>query len=396
MIVFFLVFRLNFSSASGSEDGTLSEVSSYNFTDGFYNVVKYAETHNSDFRILHQTEIPTLNLSFTAPSDGYLSIKIIPINLPVPYITLSEEWESDGLHYTKNISNNETTYFVISPPLIFKDSNSSRVIGGEITIWELYVWPDLSGYIQYSFTPSDSINFEIIYYPSSPRQGDKINIFTTSNSNIQNITWHIVGEGIDWVNQSEILEVNSLSSGNYIISVTGFDFFKQKHIAQKLIQIIPPLIDKGYFDVRLFSVNYPESVPVGDSILINAIIDYSISDRTEVKCILTNLATDEDLDEKSYILEGSGSTNFKYNLNSVINGTMNFALKLFYKNEGKWIELNKERKSFAVNVFEKEEPNKFPIYIPIALIAGIAAIGAGYYYYKNKIIKEKENALVLS
>ena len=366
ILVLFIIYNTEFCTASDDHNYTLAEISSYNFTEGFYNVVKYAEDINSDFEILHETEIPILNLSYTAPSDGYLSITIIPVNGPVPYIILEDVWETNGYSYMINILSNQTVYFVISPPLSFSDTNTSQVVGGAITIWEMYVWPELAGYLHYSFIPSDDIIFDIIWYPTNPRQEEKISLFTNSNAALMNITWIVSGNDINWVNQSEILELKSFDSGDYIVRVTGLDEFNQTHIAQEVLQIKPPIVDLEYFNVKLFSISHPESVLLGESIKISAIIDYNIPNDTEIKCSLTNPVTTEKFTEDIYVLDGNGSTNFNYEFTSGETGTFDFILQLLHKVEGDWIEIE-ESKIFSVNVAEPQENNEFPVFPLMAL-----------------------------
>jgi hypothetical protein len=65
-------------SASKIGNHTITETFSYNFSKGFYNVVKYAVNSESEFIILSETEIPHLNLKYTSPSDGYLKINLTP------------------------------------------------------------------------------------------------------------------------------------------------------------------------------------------------------------------------------------------------------------------------------------------------------------------------------
>ena len=366
ILFLFIIYNTEFCTASDDHNYTLAEISSYNFTEGFYNVVKYAEDINSDFEILHETEIPILNLSYTAPSDGYLSITIIPVNGPVPYIILEDVWETNGYSYMINILSNQTVYFVISPPLSFSDTNTSQVVGGAITIWEMYVWPELAGYMHYSFIPSDDIIFDIIWYPTNPRQEEKISLFTNSNAALMNITWIVSGNDINWVNQSEILELKSFDSGDYIVRVTGLDEFNQTHIAQEVLQIKPPIVDLEYFNVKLFSISHPESVLLGESIKISAIIDYNIPNDTEIKCSLTNPVTTEKFTEDIYVLDGNGSTNFNYEFVSYETGTFDFILQLLRKVDEDWIEIEGS-KIFSINVAEPQENNEFPVFPLMAL-----------------------------
>jgi len=370
ILVLFIIYNTEFCTASDEYNYTLAEISSYNFTEGFYNVVKYAEDINSDFEILHETEIPILNISYTAPSDGYLSITLTPVNGPVPYIILEEAWETNGYSYMINILSNQTVYFVISPPLSFSDYNTSQVVGGALTLWEMYVWPELAGYIHYSFIPSDEIIFDLIWYPTNPRQEEKISLFTNSNAALMNITWNVSGNNVNWINQSEILEVDSFDSGDYIIRVTGLDEFNQTHLAQKVLHVKPPIMDLKYFDVRLFSISHPESVFLGESIKISAILDYDIQTETEVKCLLTNPVTTEIFTEDIYVLDGNGSTNFNYEFTSDETGIFNFILQLLHKVDGDWIEIE-ESEIFSVNVSEYQENNELPGLALLAVFSGI-------------------------
>ena len=265
-----------------------------------------------------------------------------------------------------NILSNQTVYFVISPPLSFSDTNTSQVVGGAITIWEMYVWPELAGYLHYSFIPSDDIIFDIIWYPTNPRQEEKISLFTNSNAALMNITWIVSGNDINWVNQSEILELKSFDSGDYIVRVTGLDEFNQTHIAQEVLQIKPPIVDLEYFNVKLFSISHPESVLLGESIKISAIIDYNIPNDTEIKCSLTNPVNTEILTEDIYVLDGNGSTNFNYEFVSYETGTFDFILQLLRKVDEDWIEIEGS-KIFSINVAEPQENNEFPVFPLMAL-----------------------------
>ena len=90
LILVIMLFQTDICHATVSQNKTLTEVESYNFTKGFYNVVKYSQYNDGVFMILQETEIPYLNLSYIAPTDGYLDIYLHPINGPYPYIDLEE------------------------------------------------------------------------------------------------------------------------------------------------------------------------------------------------------------------------------------------------------------------------------------------------------------------
>ena len=157
LLLLVILVQTDSCSATESANKTLTEVKAYNFTDGFYNVVKFSEQNDGVFRIMHETEIIYLNLSYTAPTDGYLDIYLKPLFGPYPYIKLEDNWEIKSMTYSISLTQGESTYFLLSPPLIFSDYNSSLVVGGGLTLWELYTWPSLGGLINYTFTRYDSL-----------------------------------------------------------------------------------------------------------------------------------------------------------------------------------------------------------------------------------------------
>jgi len=361
-------------SATEAQNTTLSEVSSYNFTNGFYQVVKYQQDGETTWWIMYETEIPYLNISYTAPSDGYLDIYLDPIDGPFPYIELDNYWEINSFTYSRSLEHNESVYYLISPPLIFADYNSSRAIGMGTTLWELYNWPELSGLINYTFISTDEISFDLIYHPSNPRQDDEISLFTSSNAHILNITWEIKGIDLDWINNSQVLEINNLNEGEYTIRVTGFDEFNNSHSTEAMITIQPPVIDQTYFDISLYSINYPESITIGEIIQFKAIIDYSIPKITEVKCILSDPTYSVNYTENQFPLDGDGSSNFSHYIESTDSGVMEFILRLFYNDNGNWVELEDSRRTFSITVTEPVESNQLPGFNPLSLAVGLSLI----------------------
>jgi len=383
LLLTFIIIATPTCSATESQNTTLSEVSSYNFTSGFYQVVKYQQDGDTTWRILHETEIPYLNISYTATSNGYLDIFLEPIDGPFPYIELDEYWEINSFTYSRSLEINETVSYLISPPLIFSDYNSSRAIGMGTTLWELYAWSELSGLINYTFISTAEISFDLIWHPSTPRQGDKLSLFTSSNVDIFNITWEITGSDLNWVNNSQVLEINSLSEGEYHVSVTGFDEFNNSHSAEAVIAVQPPVIEQGYFDISLYSINYPESTNIGEIIPIKAIIDYSIPTSTEVKCILSDPAYSVNYTENQFTLDGDGSSNFNHYMESTETGVIQFILRLFYNDNGNWVELEASRRAFSIAVIEPVESNQLPGFNPLSLAVGLSLIII-IGYFKNQ------------
>jgi hypothetical protein len=374
ILLFFIIISTHTCQATEFQNMTLSEVTSYNFTKGYYNVVTFAENDEANFRIMHETDIPYLNITYKAPSDGYLDIYLIPLEGPVPYIELGEGWEIKSLTYSKNLEKNEATNFLLSPPMIFWSSNFSRVVGEDITLWELYKWPDLSGLINYTFTTTDEISFDLIWYPINPRQGERISLFTESNAKIVNITWTISGEGIDWENNSEVLEINSLDEGTYTVFVRGYDEFNNSHSVGSQIIIRPPVFEQAYFDLSLFSIDYPDSVNLGDLFSLKATVDYFLPDSTDIKLLIQNTVNGENYTDTSYTLNGNGSIQFTSNLEAQESGVMNFNLRLFYSDGDDWVELDEASRAFSIIVNEYDGPHVMPTFSLVSLSIGLILV----------------------
>jgi len=371
LILLVILVQTNICSATESANKTLTEVKAYNFTDGFYNVVKYSE-HNDDlFIIMHETDIPYLNLSYTAPSDGYLEIYLKPIDGPYPYIELEDNWAIESTTYSTSLGVNESTYFLLSPPIIFSDYNTSTVVGGGLTLWELYKWPVLSGLINYTFTSSDEITFDIVWYPTSPREGEKINLFADSNVAMHNLSWSITGNSVDWVNETDVLVIDHLEAGVYSVSLEGYDMFNDSHKAQAVITVKPPVIEPTSFDVKFFSISYPEIVDFGGSVAISATIDYTIPDTMNVKCILTDPDTGKKIKENTYVLQSGGSTTFNYQFEATQSGINPYLLQLFYNNGENWVELTGSQRAITISVNEPVESQMMPGFSLFTITAGI-------------------------
>ena len=386
LLLTFVALALPTCSATESQNKTLSEVSAYNFTDGYYQVVKYKQDDNSDYRIIWETEIPYLNITYTAPTDGFLDIYLNPIDGPFPYIKLDEYWEINSLTYSRSLEYDKKVSFLISPPLIFTDYNSSRVVGGGTTLWEMYNWPELSGLINYTFTSTDEITLEIIWYPSNLRQGDKISLFTDSNADMHNITWEITGNSVDWLNYSNVIEIDSLDEGVYSVVVSGIDDFNISHSADAEISVKPPVVEQQFFDISLFAIDHPESVNIGEIIKLQAVIDYSIPTSKEVKWILSDPANTVNYTDSSFTLDGNGSSNLNFYIEPEESGVLEFLSRLFYSDDGSWVELKDSRRAITVTVTEPAESDQFPGFNPLSILVGITLIS--FVYIKNQKLNE--------
>jgi hypothetical protein len=367
------IYLLNFIPVNADETGNrpLNQLTSYNFTSGYYNLVTLAESKTAEPWIIHQNHKKYLNLSYTAPTRGNLEVRIKPLEGSYPYIELGEGWNPDPPSYTRTMSQNETTWFLLTPPLVLSDTNTSRVVDGEVITWEIYRWPDLSGMVNFTFFSSEDVEFNLLIHPVSPRQNEKITFFTNSNAKIRNITWTLSGENLDWINKTNILEATNLKSGNYSVSVQGIDEFNTTHISHRELHVKPPVNNPSAFDLSLFSISHPESVTPGELSPLTATFDYTTPICIDVKFTLTTLETGEILKETTRILNGTGSAQFTHDLITEKEGICHFKIHVYYKTNQEWIELTPSDTSFTVTVNEPENPAKLPGYNILPISTGI-------------------------
>jgi hypothetical protein len=385
LTLLFIFSKTSLCHATDSQNKTLSEVTSYNFTQGYYNVVKYSENDDSNFRIIYETEIPYLNITYNAPSDGYLEIYLTPLDGPVPYINLDQGWEIKSLTYSINLFKNETTYFLLTPPLIFSDYNSSRLVGGGLTLWEMYTWPNLSGQINYTFTTYDEISFELIMHPSKPVHGGKVNLFTQSNVKINNLTWTVSWSNIKWINETEVLEVENIEPGEYSVLVVGYDEFNNSHRAEIAFIVIPQKMrEQSHTELSLFSVEYPYTVNLGDNIPIIATIDYYLSNTTEIKLIAQDTSNGEYYNEERYTLEGNGSIQLSTNIVAEESGSMDLKLKFYYNKEKTWVLLDESSMMISIDVLDNDGTKNVPSFDILSLSLGFIIIFSFIISKRNK------------
>lgn len=382
-IIAFTVLTQTTLCTAQSENTTLTEVSGYDFDSGFYNVVKIYETIDGDYRILHETEIPYLNITFTSPTDGFLDVTLEPKTGAVPCIELNTGWDTDGLTYTNLLSVGDTCYLTLSPAMAFSDSNASQIVDGPRIVWEIYEWGNQSGLISYSFTSSDEISFDLVIYPTYPSENDKVSLFTICDAEIKNLIWTITGDSLSWVNETEVLEINNLPAGDYVVSVEGYDELDNLHIAQTSFYVKPRLNVPEVFDIDFFSVNYPELVGSGDLVSVSATIDYSTSDNTLIKCVLSDSSGVIQY-EKSYSIYDSGSKLFTYNYNAEQSGSYLYYLTLFYSLKGEWIEVADSAVPLVIQVAEVKTSPSLPGFNVISILAALTIVSlANYRTQKN-------------
>jgi hypothetical protein len=394
LFLLFIFSKTHLCHATVSQNKTLSEINFYNFTKGYYNIVKYSENDDSNFRTIYETELPYINITFNAPSDGYLDIYLTPLDGPVPYINLDQKWEIKSLTYSKNMFKNETTYFLITPPLIFIDYNSSRHIGGGLTLWEMYTWPNLSGNINYTFTSFDEISFELIMHPSKPVQGEKVSLFTKSNVKICNLTWSVSWSNVNWINVTEVLEIENIDSGDYSILVVGYDEFNNSHKDEVDFIVNPKrMLEQSQAELSLFSVEYPYTVNVGDSIPLIATIDYHLSNVTEIKLITQDASSGEYINDERYVLEGNGSIQLSTTILAKESGSIDLKLKFYYNKEKTWVLLDESSMMITINVLDNDESKTVPSFDLLSLLLGFI-IFSFIISKRNKI--NRQNRIILS
>jgi hypothetical protein len=356
--------------ATEPQNKTLTEVSNYNFPAGYYQVVKFAENSASDYWVMHESELPYINITYKAPSHGLLEITLQPTEGYVPLIELSEGWDTDGLTYLNPMLFNETSYILLTPPLQFTDSNISRIVGGSITLWEMYKWTNTSGKITYSFTSSDDITFELLMHPTKPIQGSSIDFFTTSNTNLKNIRWYF--PDLDWINESETLEINGLDAGKYTISVSGEDFFNNTHETQLEFTVTPPTLNPQSFELDFFSVSYPEIVSQGDQVTVSATIDYSMPVSAEIKCQLVDPVENIVCKELIYSVSDSGSKQFSHQFIAEEEGVEPLIMQLYYDVGAGWIEVSGVEKTLMLTVTAVNASPSIPGFYLFPVLIGLA------------------------
>ncbi len=351
---------------------TLAQTTSYHFDPGYYNVIKYAENSTADYWIMQQTEIPYLNITYTAPSHGYLSITLHPTEGYVPHIQLSPGWDTDGLTYTHPMLLNETSYMLLTPPMRFSDQNTSSIVGGSIMKWEVYNWGNTTGTISYVFTASEDITLELVMYPTNPKHDETINLFTDSNADIKEITWNI--PEIGWINQTETLEITTLEAGTYTVNVQGIDDFNKTHHATRIFTVYPPTLNPQIYELSFFSVTYPEAAEQGSTVTITATIDYSLPVETILKCQLIEPTQNIILQEQTYNVSLSGSKQFTHQITAQEVGTKALLLRLYYDTGSGWIEETASEQPIIFTVTANDTNLSIPGYNHVSILAGITLI----------------------
>jgi len=369
IVLFIALAHLTPCSATEQQNKALTEVTEYHFEKGYYNVQKYAEDSETDFWIVYETKIPYLNITYTAPSHGLLEITLKPTEGYVPYIELSEGWDTNGLTYTNPMLSDETSYLLLTPPLQFTDSNVSRIVGGSITLWEMYKWTNTTGKINYSFTSPDDITFELLIHPTRPIQGSPIDFFTISNSNLNNIKWDF--PELNWINESETLEINGLDAGKYNIYVTAEDIFNNTHEAQIEFTVSPPSLNPQSYDLDFFSVTYPETVSQGEQVIVSATIDYSMPTAAEIKCQLYDPIENAVCKELVYSVSDSGSKQFNHQFIADEEGVEPLIMKLYYDVGGGWVEVIDAERTMMITVNVANASTSIPGFKPIMMLIGI-------------------------
>lgn len=337
-------------SAADQQNITLSEVSIYNFTAGYQNIVKTNQFSDGEFMIIKETPLPSLNISYIAKYDGILTVTIKSVQGPLPYLELNDGWAIHQNTYSRELECNQSTYLIFTPPLMLSDSNTSSIVGGPTYTWEIYRWPNMTGQISYDFFSSADIELDLLIYPQNPRQGEKINIVTYSNSDINNLTLVLLGENLHWINQTDLLEIQSLDCGTYTITAQGIDVFNISHIAQSSFTVSPSILNPQSYELDFFSISYPETVSQGDQVTVSATIDYSMPITAEIKCQLFDPVENIICKELIYNVSDSGSKQFVHQFIADEEGAEPLLMRLYYDIGGGWVEVNDAQETFIVTI----------------------------------------------
>jgi len=372
LIILATLTQIQPCAATESQNKTLTETTDYHFDPGYYNVIKYAENNETEFWVIQETKIPYINITYTAPDNGLLEITLKPIEGNPPTIELSAGWDTDGLTYANLMLINETSYILLTPPMRFSDQNTSTVKGGAIYLMELYRWQNTSGIIYYTFTTSDDITFDLVFHPTHPKQGEPINFFTTSNAELYEITWGF--PDLNWVNESEVMEINGLEAGTYSVNVTGVDVFNNTHTAQTSFTVLPPTLNPQSFDLDFFSISYPETVSQGEQITLSTTIDYSMPFPSMIKCILFDPVSNVECKSVIYNVSDSGSKSFNHRLTADKEGVRPLVLRLYYDIGAGWVEVLEAETNLSITINKAQTSTSIPGFNLISIISGLLLV----------------------
>lgn len=383
LIILATLTQIQPCSATEQQNKTLTELSNYTFTAGYQNIVKYSQYSDGNYWIMKKTPIPSLNISYKAPSDGQLTIILTPVEGPLPYIELEGQWETIGKSYTLEMKTNQTCSFFLSPPLILSDSNFSQIVNGATTTWEVYRWPNITGQITHIFFTSENIQFDLVIHPKEPRQDEEINLVTYSNAEINNHTWVLLGDSLYWKNYTDVLEINGLKSGNYTVWATGIDLFNNSHTIHTIFTVLPPKLNTQSFDLGFFSVSYPDAVSQGETITLSSTIDYSMPFPVMIKCELFDPVNNVECKSLTYNVSDSGSKSFNHQLTEDKEGVKPLILRLYYDIGTGWIEVSEAETNLSVTINKAQTSTSIPGYHPIILLMGITLVTILSRYQKN-------------
>lgn len=372
LICFSFLIQIQPCNSIESQNRTLSETTTYHFDSGLYNVIKQAENSETSFRIIQETKIPYINITYIAPEKGLLQITLKSIEGDLPYIELSTGWDTDGFTYIKPMHYNETSYFLITPALRLSDENRSTIAGGEIILWENYRWENTSGIINYTFTTSEDINFDLVLFPTQPKQGEQISFFTTSNSELCDITWNF--PELNWVNITDVLNINDLEPGNYSVIVTCIDYFNESHSAQTTFNVSPPSLNTQSIDLGFFSVTYSETVTMGEQINLSTTIDYSIPFPALIQCELIDPINNVTCKSLVYNVSESGSKQFNHQFIAEKEGVKPLILRLYYNIGSGWTEVSEAETNLSIIIKKTHTSTTIPGYNPIMILIGITLV----------------------
>ena len=122
---------------------------------------------------------------------------------------------------------------------------------------------------------------------------------------------------------------------------------------------------------------------IGEIIKLQAVIDYSIPTSKEVKWILSDPANTVNYTDSSFTLDGNGSSNFNFYIEPEESGALEFLSRLFYSDDGSWVELMDSRKAITVTVTEPAESDQYPGFNPLSILVGITLVTLSIFGVKK-------------
>jgi len=314
-----------------------SQIHYYNFTQGFYEVVKVAESQDSDFVVMQESPIPESSYTYNASMSGLLEITINPERGLLPYITLDSNhgWEQVGNRYSLKLYAGESVQITLSPHTRFSGSRRCEIGGGSITLYEDWVWDDSWGVVNFTLIPAEAVNYDLYWAPMNPSVGDTITFYSLSNPEAA-YSWALDGTPV--YNGSSVFEAGTLTPGNHTIAVTINDEYGHVFHLEKTFVVKSIINTPEPLSLSIFNLHYPDSVEPGEAFTITVYIDYSLENPVPIQiCLREQGRTISSVNET---LDNSGSKIIQLHVQAPPEpGEKEYQL-YFYAKKGDWTQFS--------------------------------------------------------